>query len=398
MGPTTATAVRAPGHERLLSFLDETPRQTPYLAFDTGIAADRYQRIATAFDPAGVFYAVKANPLPELVRLLVGLGACFDVASRAEIDLCLAAGADPATLSYGNTVKKATDIAYAHRRGIRLFVFDSESELAKLAEHAPGASVLCRLLASSDGARWPLSRKFGCEPRMAVDLLERAQRLGLDPHGIAFHVGSQQLHPERWDPSIAQAAGVFAELRARDVQLRTLNIGGGFPVGYTQPVLPIEAYAQTILESVERHFGPDRPAVMLEPGRYVCAEAGVLRTEVVLVSRKSYEEERRWVYLDVGRFGGLAETEGEAIQYQLVSSRDGARTGPVVIAGPTCDSVDILYQRADYRLPLDLAPGDHVDVLAAGAYTTTYSSVAFNGFPPLATHCVTDPESNGAPS
>jgi ornithine decarboxylase len=363
--------------------------ETPCLVIDVAVAEAQYRRIAGAFPDADVHYAVKANPEPALVRRLVTAGCRFDVASPSEIDLCLDAGADPSDLSYGNTIKKAPDIAYAYRRGVRLFAFDSWAELDKLAIHAPDASVICRVLASSRGARWPLSRKFGCAPEMAVDLLRRAARLGLDAAGIAFHVGSQQMTPARWEPSIAIAADVFARLRAEGVNLRILNAGGGFPVDYLARAAPIQDYAAAIEEALVRHFEFDQPELMIEPGRYIAAPAGVLHTEVVLISQKSYGIEPRWVYLDVGRFGGLAETEGEAIQYRLTAPHDGSgRVGPVIVAGPTCDSVDVLYERTRYDLPMDLRVGDILRIEGTGAYTATYASVGFNGFPPLRTVCV----------
>jgi len=361
--------------------------ETPYLLIDVAVAAAQYRRIAAAFAGTQVYYAVKANPEPAVLRALVAAGSRFDVASRSEIDLCLAAGADPATLSYGNTIKKINDIRYAYARGVRLFAFDSAAELDKLAEHAPGAAVLCRLLASSKGARWPLSRKFGCVPAMAADLMRLAAARGLDPAGLSFHVGSQQLDPQRWEPSIACAAEIFARLRADGIALRLLNAGGGFPVDYLTRVEPVEAYAEAVETAVDRHFGAGRPAVMIEPGRYIAAPAGVLHAEVVLVAHKSYGDEPRWVYLDVGRFGGLAETEDEAIRYLIRTGRDHTPAGPAIVAGPTCDSVDILYQRTPYDLPLDLRAGDVVRILGTGAYTATYSSVGFNGFPPLRTVC-----------
>lgn len=364
--------------------------ETPYLLLDTQVAARQYQRLTNAFRDTQVFYAVKANPEPSLIRRLAVNGSSFDVASTTEIDICLSQGADPESLSYGNTIKKAKDIRYAYERGVRMFVFDSEAELVKIAENAPGAAVFCRLLASSAGAQWPLSRKFGCTPEMAADLLAQAPALGLVPIGISFHVGSQQLDPSRWDPSIADAAGVFRKLREQGIHLDFLDVGGGFPVSYLEPVAPIEAYAEAIQGSVRRHFGAMRPRLAIEPGRYVSAEAGVLRAEVVLVSKKSYEDDHRWVYLDIGRFGGLAETEGEAIRYRIVTAHDGGPTGPTALAGPTCDSVDVMYEKTPYELPLALRSGDIVEILNTGAYTTTYSSVGFNGFAPLTTFCIGD--------
>jgi len=363
---------------------------TPYLLLDPKVAATQYHRLARAFPDTQIYYAVKANPEPRLIRRLAEAGSSFDVASTAEIDICLSQGADPQMLSYGNTIKKAKDIHYAYQRGVRMFVFDSEDELRKLAENAPGAQVFCRLLASSAGAQWPLSRKFGCSPDMAVDLLAMAPSLGLNPIGVSFHVGSQQLDPSRWDPSVADAAQVFQALRKVGIELDFLDVGGGFPVGYLDPVLPIDDYGQAILGAISRHFGETKLRLAIEPGRYVAAETGMIRAEVVLVSRKSYEEDLRWVYLDIGRFGGLAETEGEAIRYQIVTAHDGQVTGPTAIAGPTCDSVDVMYKDTPYELPLALRSGDYVDILSTGAYTTTYSSVGFNGFAPLATFCIGD--------
>jgi ornithine decarboxylase len=366
--------------------LEPVGGSTPYLVVDVDVAAAQYHRIAAAFAGSRVHYAVKANPEPPLLRALVEAGSRFDVAGPAEIDRCLAAGAGPSRLSYGNTIKKAGDIAYAYARGVRLFTFDSLAEVDKIAEQAPGATVLCRLLASSEGAQWPLSRKFGCTPELAADLLDHAGRRGLDPAGVCFHVGSQQLDPARWEPSIAVAAELFRCLPW--LPLRLLNVGGGFPVDYCRPARPIGAYAVAIEAAVARHFGGTRPDLMIEPGRYVAAPAGVLHTEVVLVARKSYGDDHRWVYLDVGRFGGLAETEDEAIRYRLSTPHDGLPDGPVVLAGPTCDSVDILYQRARYSLPLALRSGDVLRIHGTGAYTATYSSVGFNGMAPLRTICV----------
>lgn len=365
-------------------FLQAGLEHTPCLVIDVDVARTQYHRIADAFAGAGIHYAVKANPELPLLRALVAAGCQFDVASRAEIDLCLAAGASPGDLSYGHPIKKSEDIAYAYARGVRTFAFDSEGELDKIVRHAPGSSVLCRILASSDGARWPLSRKFGCVPEMAAELMKVAALRGLDPAGIAFHVGSQQLHPDRWEPSIATAAWIFKVLDQSGISLRILNAGGGFPVPYRTPVAPITAFASAINDALRRHFGHRLPSLMIEPGRYVAAPAGVLHTQVVLVARKSYDDEPRWVYLDVGRFGGLAETEDEAIQYELSTTRDGP-TGPVILAGPTCDSVDILYQHAPYDLPLDLAAGEVIRIHGTGAYTATYSAVGFNGLPPLRT-------------
>ena len=371
---------------RIGRFLAEEQPATPCLVIDLDVVEERYRAVAAALPDADVYYAVKANPSPGLLARLAALGSRFDVASPAEIGLCMAAGVDPARISYGNTIKKRRDIAFAFAAGVRLFAVDSEEELGKVAATAPGTQVLVRVLVSGAGADWPLSRKFGCEPDMAVDLLVAARTLGLEPVGVSFHVGSQQRRPAMWDPALERAAEVLHQVRACGIPVDVVNIGGGFPTGYSDDVLDISAYGDAIGASVHRHLGDICPRLLCEPGRYVAGDAGVLRAEVVLVSRKAYGDEHRWVYLDVGRFGGLAETEGEAIRYPMVTSRDGGPVGPVILAGPTCDSVDVLYEHTRYELPLTLAAGDTVDILAAGAYTASYASAGFNGFAPLHVH------------
>lgn len=373
---------------RIRRFLDQENPSTPCLVIDLETIRARYQAIHAALPSVDIFYAVKSNPEADVVGTLVSEGSQFDVASPAEIDLCLTQGASPASISYSNPIKKAADIAYAFSRGVRLFVSDSEQDVRFVAEHAPGSSVLVRILVHSKGSTYPFGNKFGCDPEMATDLLRLAHELGLVPLGVAFHAGSQQLSVSGWDSGIADAAVIASKLRAEGIETTTVNLGGGLPAVYQEDTPSLEAFASAIEASLARHFGETRPRVMIEPGRAVSAQAGMIRSSVVLVSRKSYSDERRWVYVDIGRYQGLAETEGEAIAYALRTSRDGGETGPIVLAGPTCDADDVIYQHTRYDLPLDLEAGDHVDILCAGAYTSSYSSVCFNGFPPLATYCI----------
>ncbi|GAA0620587.1 ornithine/lysine decarboxylase [Kutzneria viridogrisea] len=376
---------------RIREYLDREKPPTPCLVIDLATVRERYHQLAAALPGARLYYAVKANPNAEVVRLLVELGASFDVASIPEIELCLASGARPEQISYGNTIKKRADIARAFELGVRLFTSDSLADVEHLAEHAPGASVFCRVLLADTGSLTPFGKKFGCAPEMATELLSHAVRLGLRAGGVSFHVGSQQLAPSAWDEGVRQAAGVAAKLAAEGIEPPLLNIGGGLPGRYTQDMPPLAEYAGAITSSVREHFGAAGlalPQLVLEPGRFLVADAGLLRSEVVLVSRKSTEDTHRWVYLDVGRYNGLAETENEYITYLLATpGREGA-TGPVYLAGPTCDGDDVLYQHNVYRLPMELRAGDHVEFLSTGAYTASYSSIAFNGFAPLPTHCI----------
>jgi ornithine decarboxylase len=371
----------------IANFLEHCQLETPFLVVDASLVWAKYLELQRLFPNATVCYAMKANPHPSILKGLIQQGASFDVASWSEIETCLNLGANSTQLSYGNTIKKTKDISRAYAHGVRVFAFDSAMELEKIARHAPGSQVMCRLLTSSEHADWPLSRKFGCDQDMALELLTRAGRLGLQALGVCFHVGSQQMNPEAWDAPITLSARLFRALEKRGVQLEVLNLGGGFPAHYQLEPPPLSHYAAAIHYSLKRHFGSTPPALVLEPGRSMVADAGVLEAEVVLVSKKSAKDELRWVFLDVGKFGGLAETMDECIRYPIHSLREGAR-GPVVLAGPTCDSADILYEHHRYWLPQTLEAGDRVRFLSAGAYTSTYASVGFNGFAPLETHVI----------
>src|SRR5271155_3341649 len=374
--------------ERIARFLAEQTPETPCLVVDLDVIVEAFEALRHYLPLARIYYAVKANPAAEIVGVLSRKGTSFDVASRGEIELCLGNGVAPDQLSFGNTIKKEKDIAYAYQAGLRLFAFDSACELAKLARAAPGARVFCRILVSCEGADWPLSRKFGCAPEMAVELLRQARDLGLDPYGVSFHVGSQQTDLGQWDGAIGAAARMFTLLAESDITLRMVNIGGGFPAQYRGEIAPIEHYAQAVTDALTRHFGNHLPEIIVEPGRSLVGDAGLIQSEVILIADKGDGGDKRWVYLDVGKFNGLAETMGESIRYRIqVPGRSGPAV-PVIIAGPTCDSADILYERTEYRLPLDLAVGDKVEILSTGAYTASYASVGFNGFPPLRTYCL----------
>ncbi|MBP5856302.1 type III PLP-dependent enzyme [Marivibrio halodurans] len=360
-----------------------------HLAIDLAAVGARYRALSAALSPTHIHYAVKANPEAPVLRLLAEAGANFDVASRGEIDMCLALGIAADRLSFGNTVKKRADIAHAYAKGVRLFAFDSAGELDKLADAAPGALIYCRLLTDGAGADWPLSRKFGCADAMAEDLLRAAHGRGFTDLGISFHVGSQQTRLAAWDAVLDRVAALYDRLAADGIHLSLVNIGGGFPARYRGPAPDPIRYAEAVAAAVAARFGSARPvAVIAEPGRGLVADAGVIEAEVMLVAEKGDGDPRRWVTLDIGKFTGLAETMDEAIKYRILTPHDGGPTGPVVLSGPTCDSADVLYEQTDIRLPLALREGDRVYILGCGAYTQTYSSVGFNGFDPLGCSCV----------
>ncbi|MBZ9918516.1 ornithine/lysine decarboxylase [Mesorhizobium sp. BR1-1-12] len=374
--------------QRILDFLATRRPTGPCLVVDLDVVRDNFRAFEKALPDSRIYYAVKANPAPEILRLLAAMGSSFDTASVAEVEMAMDAGAPAHRISFGNTIKKERDIARAYQLGIKLFAVDCVEEVEKIARAAPGARVFCRVLTDGEGAEWPLSRKFGCVPAMAVDVLRHAKALGLDAYGVSFHVGSQQTDLTAWDRALADAKTVFSTLAEEGIVLKMVNMGGGFPTRYLRDVPAAQAYGQAIFSALRKHFGNAIPETIIEPGRGMVGNAGVIKSEVVLISKKADNDNVRWVFLDIGKFGGLAETMDEAIRYPLVTAHDGSETAPCVLAGPTCDSADVMYEKTPYPLPLSLTIGDEVLIEGTGAYTTTYSAVAFNGFEPLRSYVI----------
>ena len=362
-------------------------QETPFLIVLLDMIQDKFRQFRTGFPQAKIYYAVKANPGIEVLALLRDLGSYFDIASIYELDKVLNLGVSPDRVSFGNTIKKARHIGEAYDKGVRLFASDCEADVRNLAQEAPGSRVFFRILmdAVSSDSDWPLSRKFGCQPRMLTDLALLAADLGLEPYGVSFHVGSQQREIPAWDAAIAQARALFERLDRERIQLKAMNMGGGFPADYLVKTNPLAVYAEEINRYLGLHFGDAIPELYLEPGRGLVGEAGILVSEVVSVAKKSKTDLKRWVYTDVGIFNGLMETLGESIKYPAYTEKTGP-TGDVVLAGPTCDSLDIMYEHFKYQLPLSLESGDRIYWLSAGAYTASYSAIEFNGFPPLKTY------------
>jgi len=366
-------------------------KETPFILVDLAIVRKSYERLAEYFPFADQYFAVKANPAPEVLTLLRDLGSNFDIASRWELDKVLALGIDPSRVSFGNTIKKARDVEYFYQKGVRLFATDSKTDLHNIASRAPGSRIYVRILVEgSQSADWPLSRKFGCHPDMAYNLLVEAKRLGLEPWGISFHVGSQQRDIGQWDEAIAKTNYLFRALDEEEgITLQMINMGGGFPAHYTAPAHDLNVYAKEITRYLHEDFGDQLPRIILEPGRSMVGDAGIIVSEVVLVSRKNNTALQRWVYTDVGKFNGLIETLDESIKYPVVSDHTPPmKEGDVIIAGPTCDSMDIMYERSNYQLPLNLVAGDRLYWLSTGAYTSSYAAVEFNGFPPIRTYFI----------
>ena len=376
--------------QKMLQFSEKI--ETPCILINLETIKKNYLELKHFFPQADIYYAIKANPHPSVLKMLIDLGSHFDIASRYELDKIIDLGVDPVRLSYGNTIKKAKDIAYFYEKGVRLFVTDSKEDLKNIGKYAPGSRVYVRILVeNTTTADWPLSRKFGCHPDMAYDLCILAKELGLIPYGISFHVGSQQRDIGQWNDAIAKTKYLMGSLdEEEDISLKMINMGGGFPASYIVPTNELSEYASEINRYISDDFGDECPRIILEPGRSLVGNAGVLVTEVITVSRKNNTALYRWVYIDAGVFNGLTETFNESIKYPIFTSKDeeGVKRGEVIIAGPTCDSMDIVYEDYKYQLPTTLKSGDRLYFLSTGAYTSSYASVEFNGFPPLKTYII----------
>jgi len=343
----------------------------PFLILDTAIVRDKARRFRAAMPRVRPHYAVKANPDPRVLKILVEEGSGFEIASIAELDLLLSLGVPAAEVFYSNPVKSRDSIAYAAGKGVEWFVLDSVDELKRVHSVKSDAKLYLRIATPNIGSDWPLSGKFGVGAAETREIIATAAKLGADLAGVTFHVGSQCRNPENWRVGIEKARAVFDAMTKAGLKPRLLDIGGGFPVRHVRPIPSIEVIGNVVNESLKAF--PAEVQVIAEPGRYLVSDAGYFVCRVLgTASRGS----KRWLHLDAGLFGGIIETT-EGLKYRIRTDR----SGPDVtwnVAGPTCDSVDVILR--DEPLPSDLQEGDFFYLRNAGAYTTAYAS-EFNGFP-----------------
>lgn len=363
-----------PAFESIMKYRDVNrlaqTKQTPFLVMDRDVIRRKFREFQEAIGQARIFYALKANPHRQIVRLLLELGTDFEVSSPEELSFLLSHSVPPQRLISSNPVKTEGFIKAAYASGVELLAFDSYPEIEKLAQLAPGSKVYVRLTVSNEGSQWPLSRKFGVEAEEAVRLLMEAGERGLKPYGITFHVGSQCTKQATWVNALENSKEVWDMAKARGLRLRMLNIGGGFPIKYINPTLSITQIAKVVRDVVEKMF-PKDIEIFVEPGRALVGEAGILVASVIGKGTRNGE---KWLYLDVGVFNGLMESIG-GIRYPIAVARNGPRSR-WVLAGPSCDSFDVISTEVELTEP---EIGDKVYIMSAGAYTTAYAS-AFNGF------------------
>ena len=347
-------------------------RRTPFLLMSRQTLEEKAAEF-TAFSPrVQTLYSVKANPAPQLLSFFLGLDIGYEVSSLAELRRSIAVGAPVERISTSNPVKSPDFIRYAYRKGLREYVLDSPEEVRKLARYAPGSGVLVRLAVDNTESAWPLDEKYGVEPSEAVELLLDARDRGLRPQGVTFHVGSQCTGLASWRAALEKAAEVWRQSAAQGMALTALNVGGGFAAHHTAEVPTVTESLQTIVSCADELFPPGT-ALHAEPGRGLVGDAGVLVTSVIGTARRGSQD---WVYLDAGVFNGLMETVG-GLGYSIlpVNGREQRPERAWVVAGPTCDSFDVVSRET--LLP-ELSAGDRVAIAPAGAYTTSYAS-RFNG-------------------
>jgi ornithine decarboxylase len=362
---------------------------TPYLISDLATVRDRYRRLVACLPGVECYYALKCNDGPRVLEALSQLGSRFEIASAGELAALEPLGVDAAEIIYSNPVKPPEHIERTFKAGVWRFAFDSIGELEKLARHAPGCAVYVRLRVDDSTSIFPLSRKFGAPAHEARDLLLAAREFGLRPYGVTFHVGSQCTSPSAWRKAITGVGRLMQKLDEDGVRLEMVNMSGGFPARYVDPVPSIGQIAGTI-EPALRALLPYRPrSIAVEPGRYLVAESAVMVSRVIGREVRSGEN---WLYLDVGAYNGLIETQQAANRWRFplwTSCPDHATAAHELftVTGPTCDSSDTLFFGT--MLPASIGVGDCVYIGSAGAYTLSYAS-SFNGFAPPSTVYVDD--------
>ena len=343
----------------------------PFLILDSQIIRQKTRRFIAAMPRIRPHYAVKANPDRRVVQTLIEEGTGFEIASIAELDLLLELGVPAAEIFYSNPIKSRAYLEYAAAKGVEWYVLDSVEELRKIISVKPDTKMYLRIDTPNIGSDWPLAGKFGTHLADIQHIINEAAHLNADLAGVTFHVGSQCRNPQNWRVGIERAVKVFSDMREAGLNPRLLNIGGGYPVRHVKPIPAIEVIAEVINAAIAQL--PEEIQIIAEPGRYLVSDSAYFVCQIVGTATRNG---KRWMYWDAGMFGGMIEVT-EGLTYEVLTDRSG-NCVPWSIAGPTCDSVDVLMH--DVMLPADLKEGDLIYIPNTGAYTTAYAS-NFNGFP-----------------
>lgn len=359
-----------PAIERMIDHINASNESTPYLLIDSKKIIEKASLIGRNIKNSRVFYAVKANPDIEILRLINKLGLGFEIASEGELQILSDLGVGPDRIISSNPMKTLKFLSMATSYGVTYFSYDSYGEVGKLAEHAPRSNVYIRLSVPNEGSEWPLSKKFGVEMDDAVSLLICARDNGLNPVGITFHVGSQCTNAYNWHMALDKAKDLWDIAKENGIKLSLLNIGGGYPIKYKKNVIDIATIEKNADKLIYQKF-PKDTQIFIEPGRAVVGDSGVFVATVIGKAKRADED---WLYIDVGVFNGLMESVG-GIKYSYIVEGNGKKK-KWTLAGPSCDSFDVI--ETDIELP-EPEIGSHIIILSSGAYTVSYAS-EFNGF------------------
>lgn len=350
---------------------------TPYMVTDLSLVRDKVQTLQKVLPGIDVYYAIKSNAAPEIITEIDDQLQGYDIASLGEFEQLKKLGVDPSRILYSNPVKVPSHIKKTYEQGVRYYAFDSLPEVEKLKKYAPEAIVYLRVRVSDYGSKFPLSKKFGVDPIHVASYAEMAKEAGLQFKGLTFHVGSQSESSAIWESAFESCGKLIKELKQKDIEIEFVDMGGGLPADYAQPIPDIEATAKVIRNAIKKHI-PSEVRILAEPGRYVSADSSVIVSSVIGREHRSGTD---WLYLDMGVFQGLMEPlEMSNWKYPTFTEKDpNGYQKSFVLTGPTCDACDTIGH--DYVLPSDMNVGDRVYIGATGAYSLVYSS-NFNGFKP----------------
>ncbi len=344
---------------------------TPLLVLSLEQIKANYECLRKYMPRVRIFYAIKSNPHPEILKTMIDLGSCFDVASDGEIRVLSAMGVSGDRFIYANPVKMGVGFKACRDCGVKNMTFDSASEIYKIKEECPDATVLLRLRIDNSSAHVDLNKKFGASRENALELMLKAKEAGLDMAGVAFHVGSQTITSDPYLNALDIAREVFEEAKAAGLDLRILDIGGGFPIPEPRARFNLPEMLKQISARLDEDF--PETEIWAEPGRYICGTAVNLITSVIGVTERGGQP---WYFLDDGLYGTFSGVIFDQWDFKLISFKEGDERVAATFAGPSCDSLDIMFRG---RMTVPLEVGDLLLVPSCGAYTSA-SATTFNGF------------------
>jgi ornithine decarboxylase len=345
---------------------------SPLFIIDAERVRRQYRRLRAALPGVDLHYALKPLPHSSLISTLNAEGACFDLATNGEVELVRSLGVEPERCIHTHPIKRDGDIRTALAFGVNRFVVDNPDELRKFVKFRTRASVLIRISFRSPGVQCDLSRKFGCDPEAVAQLFRLAAELQIKVDGLSFHVGSQAVDPAMNVQAITACRELLLDAQRAGHSVNILDIGGGFPVDYVKRSMPIEEFCAPIALALSGL--PAGIRVIAEPGRFISAPSGIA---VASVMGRALRDGRWWYYLDDGLYGSYSGQMYDHAVYPVHTLIADAATFPSVLAGPTCDSIDVIRENLD--LP-KLDVGDLIIGREMGAYTWASAS-EFNFFP-----------------